>query len=221
MDVLGEGGFSAVYEAVDVKDSTTRVALKLLHGSPENRHFAEDLITREIEILSALRHDNIMPLLETGKDSRVGRFFTMPLLKGQTLQELLSRASKPGRCWQEVVPLVHQMLAAQDFVHVKGVIHRDLNPANCFMADTEPSRQVLKVIDFGIAGASGLRTGPIPKQGGGSGHSHQIPPPNGELECDPSLRWPLVEIFRRPIRWVQLQMLFHSSPYLSPSGTRG
>ena len=62
-----------------------------------------------------------------------------------------------------------------------------------------------------------------------SGQPHQIPPPNGDLEnlfpcdleCDPSLRWPLVEIFRRPIRWVQLQILVHSLPYLSPSRTRG
>jgi serine/threonine protein kinase len=101
---------------------------------------------REAEIGRTLNHPNIVRILERGDVGRVP-YFTMELLPGETLQELIARegAVTPRRA----VAIAVQVAEALDFAHSKGVVHRDLKPSNVMLL---PDGTV-KVMDFGIARA--------------------------------------------------------------------
>jgi serine/threonine protein kinase len=142
---IGEGGMGVVYRAEHVL-LRRRVALKLLRSS-SNATSAR--FEREISLLAAIRHPNVVRLHDHGRTRDGTRYLAMELLDGSDLQTLVDRegAFEPGR----VLSILLEVCAALADVHAKGFVHRDLKPANVFLCRGAVGVEQAKLIDFGLA----------------------------------------------------------------------
>lgn len=146
---LGRGGMGIVYH-VHQKSLDRDVALKVLR--PGDLWFG-DAISRfesEARSLARLRHRHIVSVHEVG---RVGSFvyFTMDLVEGKTLQELIAdRRMTVSRA----IRLTRQVASGIAFAHGQGIVHRDLKPAN-ILVDGEGDAFV---VDFGLARDAAVST---------------------------------------------------------------
>ncbi|MFN8524500.1 MAG: protein kinase [Chloroflexota bacterium] len=146
VDQLGRGGMATVYKAQQL-GLDRPVALKILHpGLAE-----DDVIIRRFEqearIAANLYHPHILTIYDVGRVD--GTFYiAMRFVDGETLGQLLRRENPidPMRALR----MVEQIADALDFAHSKGVLHRDVKPANILVE----SGDALTLNDFGIARAS-------------------------------------------------------------------
>jgi tetratricopeptide (TPR) repeat protein len=142
---LGEGGFGAVYKAMD-QNLQRPVALKvMLQSLTSNQEFVQKFI-REAITAAQLNHPNIVAIHKVGRDEKRGiHYLIMELLDGTTLQAIIDEkgAMKP----EEAVPYILQAAEALAAAHDKKIVHRDIKPEN-LMVD---KRGVIKIMDFGLA----------------------------------------------------------------------
>lgn len=145
---IGEGGMGVVYLSVRVADGR-RVALKTLRpavaaGAAEVQRFL-----REVSILGKLRHPNIVALLDVGELSE-HLYFVMEHVSGVDGAELVRREGPldVGRA----VRITCQLLDALGYAHGEGFVQRDVKPGNLMVSD-EGGREVVRVLDFGLARA--------------------------------------------------------------------
>jgi eukaryotic-like serine/threonine-protein kinase len=157
VEKLGEGGMGEVYRALD-EMLDRDVALKMLKPELARRQATVDRFRAEAITLAKLDHPGIARIYGCSvHDDRW--FIVMEFVRGETL---LGRLARYGRLpWIEVVPIVCQLLDALEYAHRRGVIHRDMKPANVLMSN----EGAVKVTDFGIARVLGTeratRTGHI------------------------------------------------------------
>ena len=138
---LGEGGMANVYVAHDLKHDR-QVALKVL--TPElAAALGAQRFLKEIQLTANLQHPHILPLFDSGNvDGAL--FYVMPLVKGESLRDRLSREKLLPV--DETVRIIAQVAGALDYAHRQGVIHRDIKPENILLQDGEAL-----LADFGIA----------------------------------------------------------------------
>jgi eukaryotic-like serine/threonine-protein kinase len=157
IEKLGEGGMGEVYRALD-EMLDRDVALKMLKPELARRQATVDRFRAEAITLAKLDHPGIARIHGCSRhDDRW--FIVMEFVRGETL---LARLHRAGRLpWTEAVPIVCQLLDALEYAHRRGVIHRDMKPANVLMS----TEGTVKVTDFGIARVLGTeratRTGHI------------------------------------------------------------
>lgn len=120
------------------------VAIKLLPEEVAKNPTLVARFDRELEILTQLRHPNIVHCFGGTTESKQ-RFYAMELVDGGTLAEAL--AAKGRLSWDHVVEYGIQMCAALQYAHDRGVIHRDVKPANFLLSKSGK----LKLSDFGLA----------------------------------------------------------------------
>ncbi len=142
VEKLGEGGMGAVYKAEDTKLERT-VALKFLLpqtiGSEEERQ----RFIREARAAASLSHPNICTVYEI--DEAGGHtFIAMEYVEGETLKDKIETG--PLRL-KEAVEIAAQIADGLQEAHHKGIIHRDVKPANVMVT----SKGQAKIMDFGIA----------------------------------------------------------------------
>ena len=151
---LGEGGMGVVYRAYDPAPMDREVAVKTLHEFTDP--FALELFYKECGALKSISHPNIVEIFDIGEFDDSGHkkpFFVMPLLQGQTLDELIHKASHRLTV-ERVVEILSQTCRGLQAAHDRGLIHRDLKPSNIFvMADDS-----VKIIDFGVAHTTDANT---------------------------------------------------------------
>jgi serine/threonine protein kinase len=142
LEKIGEGGMGEVYIAEDTKLSR-KVALKVLPAEMAENAERRARFEREAKAVAALDHPNIVTIHSVEEAEGV-HFYTMQLVKGKTLTELIPKKGLPlNKFFEIAIPLADAVSAA----HERGVIHRDLKPDNLMVSDEGR----LKILDFGLA----------------------------------------------------------------------
>lgn len=146
--VIGEGGFAAVYKCHD-RRTEKEVAIKVLDPMMSRRGEFSQRFLREIRTVSQLRHHNTIKVTDAGKTEVGCLYLVMELLEGEALDEILDRegALAPAR----VQRIMSQVLKSLIEAHQDGIMHRDMKPANVFIAKIPGETDYVKVLDFGIA----------------------------------------------------------------------
>ncbi len=146
---IGRGGMAVVYRAHDVR-LDRRVALKILTpGLAGNRAFRQRFI-RESRAAAAVDHPNIIPIFEAGESSGV-LFIAMRYVQGRDLRTLLDREGTLPAA--HVAYIIAQMASALDAAHARGLVHRDVKPANMLLDEAAGSdqRDHVYLSDFGLS----------------------------------------------------------------------
>ena len=164
--LLGRGGMSLVYLAHEV-ELNRFVAMKVLPLQLALDGNAAERFKREAKIAASLDHAHIVPIHQIGSRSTF-LWFTMKFVRGRSLVELLGEGGPLGVV--ECLGIVEQVAAALQYAHDRGVVHRDVKPANVMV---DESGWVL-VCDFGIAKAFG--SVPLTQTGGALGTPSYMSP---------------------------------------------
>jgi serine/threonine protein kinase/Tol biopolymer transport system component len=143
LERLGGGGMGVVYKAVDLKLDRP-VALKFLAGQRGASEESKQRFIREARAASALDHPAICTIYEIDETGDGALFIAMALCEGETLRDRIERGPLP---LAEAVGIAEQIAAGLARAHEKGIVHRDVKPANIIVA---PDGRV-KIVDFGIA----------------------------------------------------------------------
>jgi serine/threonine protein kinase len=147
--VLGQGGMGIVYEAENTWTGR-RVALKVLDPGAVADAVQVSRFMEEARVTAALRHPNIVDVLDMGQDPADGALFIVhELLAGEDLRAHLAR--EPRLDVDRALDLLGPALRGLAAAHAAGVVHRDVKPANLFLARGADGEVVPKVIDFGVA----------------------------------------------------------------------
>ena len=152
LEKIGEGGCGVVYMAEQEEPVRRRVALKVIKPGMDTR----SVIARfeaERQALALMDHPNIAKVFDGGATPTGRPYFVMELVRGVRITEFCDEA----RLTTEArLRLFMEVCQAIQHAHQKGIIHRDLKPSN-ILVTVNDGALVPKVIDFGIAKATGQR----------------------------------------------------------------
>ncbi|NUP06016.1 MAG: serine/threonine protein kinase [Polyangiaceae bacterium] len=146
---LADGGMGAIWTAQDLTHHMP-VAVKLMSVEGAMRADLRARFEQEAKAVALLRHPHIVEVLDYGTDEDTP-FIVMELLEGM---DLLAATREHTSSWPltEIAGLVIQVAQGLGAAHRAGLIHRDVKPANIFLARSDIHGEVVaKVIDFGIA----------------------------------------------------------------------
>ncbi len=138
VEILGEGGMSAVYGAFD-QLLERPVAIKVVNLS---QHITLELVAREARVLASVRHPNVVTVhaLHTESDPP---FLVMERLAGGTLERKLAAGRPP---LFEGIEILSQLAAGLDAIHEAGLVHGDVKPSNVLF----DGNGRVKLADFGL-----------------------------------------------------------------------
>jgi serine/threonine protein kinase/WD40 repeat protein len=152
LEEIGEGGFGSVFLAEQIAPIQRRVAFKILKpGMDTKRVLAR--FEAEQQALARMDHPNIAKMIDAGSTVTGRPYFVMELIRGVHITEYCDRANLDTRARLE---LMTDVCRAIQHAHQKGIIHRDIKPSNVLVT-LQDGIAVPKVIDFGIAKATGQR----------------------------------------------------------------
>lgn len=145
--VLGQGGMGSVMLARSERDGRA-VAIKTLLPEVAVSEQSVQRFLREIEVSSSLQHPNIVSYIDHGTNNNI-IYLVTEFVQGMDAHKLAQQ--RGGRLpYPEVVKIIEQTLAALDFAHSKGFVHRDIKEQNILVDGTFPD-YVAKLTDFGLA----------------------------------------------------------------------
>jgi serine/threonine protein kinase len=145
---ISRGGQAVVFQGIFLKTGR-KVAIKVMREGPLATEASRARFSREVQILAALNHPNIVTVLDRGSTSDSSEFFAMEFVEGESLDSALwNRRAGPSRD-DPAKPLLMflKICDAVNAAHLRGIVHRDLKPSNIRVDERgEPH-----VLDFGLA----------------------------------------------------------------------
>ncbi|HEY6286055.1 MAG TPA: serine/threonine-protein kinase, partial [Ktedonobacteraceae bacterium] len=167
---LGSGGITEVWKAFDT-GLQRKVAIKLLHADLQSDPGFVKRFEREARIVASLHHPNIVQVHEFEiaqppvSESTIA-YLVMDYVEGPTLADYIARTSRAGKfpSAAEIIHLFMSIGAAVDYAHKKGIVHRNLTPANILLDQSKTARNPMGepiLVDFGVAKLLGVSTGTL------------------------------------------------------------
>ncbi len=144
---LGAGAMGEVYAARHIKLGK-RVAIKVISKRLSEDDAAIERFAMEARTLAQIQHPAIVAVEHVGELADGRAYFSMELLRGESLFERLQRGRIP---LPEALRILDQMARGLDAAHGEGVTHRDVKPENTFLAHLPGEPPVVKIVDFGLA----------------------------------------------------------------------
>jgi serine/threonine protein kinase len=154
LEQIGEGGMGLVFMAEQAQPIRRRVALKILKPGMDT-HQVIARFEAERQALALMDHSHIAKIFDAGTTDSGRPYFVMELVRGVPITEYCDE--RRLTTWQRLELFVTVCQAVQH-AHQKGVIHRDLKPSNVLVSHHD-TVAVPKIIDFGIAKATGSAVG--------------------------------------------------------------
>jgi serine/threonine-protein kinase len=145
---LGEGGMGAVYRGEQIS-LRRAVAVKLLRSELSANPMLLRRFSAEAEAVAKLSHPNTVNVYDFGQDTDGSVFIAMELIEGRSLRSAIAKEGPfaPGRA----LHIAAQVAASLADAHAHNIVHRDLKPDNVMLQDRGRQRDVVRVLDFGIA----------------------------------------------------------------------
>jgi serine/threonine protein kinase len=150
VSLLARGGSSLVYLGRD-EHLSRDVAIKLFSAGGESEL---DRFREELRVLASLSHHGVVSILDAGIDDSSPQdprpFLVIELARGETIRTILAG---PPLTPRRIGEIIFETAEALEYVHARGVIHRDITPSNIMLVDygTTFSRPRARLTDFGIA----------------------------------------------------------------------
>jgi serine/threonine protein kinase/tetratricopeptide (TPR) repeat protein len=150
LEQIGEGGFGVVFMAEQTQPVRRKVALKIVKPGMDTRQVVARF-EAERQALALMDHPNIAHILDGGETASGRPYFVMELVRGIPITEFCDQSHLSVH---QRLELFLNVCHAVQHAHHKGIIHRDLKPSNVLVT-LHDDKAVVKVIDFGIAKATG------------------------------------------------------------------
>ena len=147
MELIGRGGMGAVYRAHHILMDKP-VAVKVLRAELASDTEAVARFHREARSASRLDHESIIRVTDFGQTDDGLLFLVMELLDGENLGQVIKRGALS---WRRAATIARDIAMGLGHAHEQGVIHRDLKPENVVILRRGKGRQLVKVLDFGLA----------------------------------------------------------------------
>ncbi len=159
---IAKGGMGLIYRGIRIQDGALcaikfsrwdRALQQMRNLEPrEAKEEEKKRIHREVELLkkASQQSEHIVKILDTYReDPELGLFYPMEFLNGTPI----SKHPNWGKPWppSRALELILQLTQGLGVVHGLGIVHRDINPDNIFIVQTEKNPEFIKIIDFGIA----------------------------------------------------------------------
>lgn len=147
--LLGEGAMGRVYQANHIQ-LRKKVALKILHSNLVSDKTVAERFKREAHAASRLNHPNCISMLGFGEeDNGAILWMAMEFVSGRDLGTIIGEDAPLDV--KRIIRIMGQVCEALDEAHSAKVVHRDLKPANIVCFDHRRKKDIVKVLDFGIA----------------------------------------------------------------------
>lgn len=144
LSTIAKGGKSIIHSYKDMHLNRV-VAYKTLRPEFIDDEVENTRLLREARISAMLQHPNTLPIYEVGREKRGNYYFTMKLVHGYTLREVLDFRDRYAL--SQLVEVIAQVSHALANAHDNGVAHRDIKPENILIG---PYNEVL-LMDWGLA----------------------------------------------------------------------
>lgn len=145
-EIIGSGGMGQILRAFD-PNLNIDVAIKILHNL--DSEITAIRLQREAIAGGKLQHVNITRIFDFGLTSSNVPYIVMEFLEGETLFEILAR--KGHLSAKESMEIFLQICRGLEHAHKHGIVHRDLKPSNIMVVSGDSGKQVVKILDFGLA----------------------------------------------------------------------
>jgi serine/threonine protein kinase len=144
LSTIAKGGKSLIKSCKDMHLNRV-IAYKTLRSEFVDDEIENTRLLREARVSAMLQHPNTLPIYEIGRDNRGHYYFTMKLIHGYTLREILDYRERYDL--MQLIEVIKQVSHALAYAHEHGVAHRDIKPENILVG---PYSEVL-LLDWGLA----------------------------------------------------------------------
>jgi hypothetical protein len=209
---VGEGGMGEVYLIPDLSLGRD-LALKVVHSRYQDNREAEQRLVVEAQIAARLDHPGVVPIHERGRLPDGRAYYTMRLIRGETLKTLLARRDEATERPLDFLDVFLQVCRTVQHAHERRVIHRDLKPENIMVG----AAGEIQVLDWGLAqGLDAPRVARRARNGAVEGTPLYMAPEQARGEGDRISE--RADVFA--LGAILCEILTGASPYLKSEGER-